>query len=76
VNLVDELFAVTEILEMGYESDPNCTYDALFINSGSHGFQASLLGKLSTEAIVMDGRSILKQSDWGNLIQIGEGLRP
>jgi len=76
VHLVDELFAVTEILEMGFESDANCTYDALFINSGSHGFQASLLGKLSTAAIVMDGRSILKQSDWENLIQIGEGLRP
>jgi nucleotide sugar dehydrogenase len=76
VHLVDELFAVEEVLQMGYEFDANLTFDALFINSGSREFQVSLLGKLSIGAIVMDGRSILKQSDWGNLTQIGEGFLP
>jgi nucleotide sugar dehydrogenase len=73
VHVVDELYDVKEVVAMGYESDAERRFDALIINSGSREFQISLLSKLSTGAIVMDGRSILRESDWQDLIQIGEG---
>jgi len=73
VCIVDELFDSREILGMGFPSSGGVTFEALFINSGSHSFQISLLHALSPDAIVMDGRSILNSGDWENLVQIGEG---
>ena len=75
-HLVDELFDDQEVLAMGFRPPGKSKFDALFINSGSHPFQVSLLDKLEPEAVVMDGRSILKAVDWENLLQIGEGFRP
>jgi nucleotide sugar dehydrogenase len=73
VHLVDELYDEEEVDNMGYRFEADQTFDALIINSGSREFQISLLSKLSTEGIVLDGRSILQKSDWRDLIQLGEG---
>jgi nucleotide sugar dehydrogenase len=72
-HLVDELYEVEEVAKMGFEFDPDQIFDALIINSGSRDFQLSLLSKLSPNATVMDGRSILQESDWKHLLRIGEG---
>ena len=74
VHLVDELYDVEEVLAMGYGSYEGGTFDALIINSGSREFQISLLENLSNGAVVLDGRLVLRDSDWKDLIQIGEGL--
>jgi nucleotide sugar dehydrogenase len=75
VHLVDELFDAEEVVEMGFGFNPDQTFDAIIINSGSREFQVSLLSRLDPEAVVMDGRSILRKSDWKHLIQIGEGAK-
>ena len=74
VHLVDELYDVEEVVAMGYGSYEGGPFDALIINSGSREFQISLLENLSNGAIVLDGRLVLRDSDWKDLIQIGEGL--
>jgi len=73
VNLVDELYSASDISEMGFLPNFGDEYDALLINSGTREFQLSLLGLLTESAVVLDGRSVLANSDWPNLIQIGEG---